>query len=121
MKAKLITGIGSGVFMSLLLLAALSVSVGAALPAGDVLAEDAPPRVDICHLQKKVDPTLTFNDGRIITPSTASCVAHCNHGDHPMSDRSCARVHFPDGAPSCQVNTPSPGCSEARCIALCQG
>lgn len=127
MKAKLLAGIGSGLVMSLLVIAGLTVSVGAAAPANSVVVAD---RVSICHLQDKVDPTLLFNDGKVISADKNSCVAHCRHGDHPMPvpadnnghpNRACARVHAVEGLPSCEVNTPGGAtCSVDACIARCE-
>ena len=86
-------------------------------------------QVFICHLQDKVDPTLTFNDGIIIHPARTACKAHCRHGDHPMPvpldneshpNRSCARIHVEFGFPECEVNTPGDGvCSVDDCVARC--
>jgi len=127
MKAKFLAGIGSGLVMSLLVIAGLSVSVGAAAPSNSVVVAD---RVSICHLQDKVDPTLTFNDGKTISADKNSCAAHCRHGDHPMPvpadnnahpNRNCARIHVADGLPSCEVNTPATSlCSVDACIARCE-
>ena len=129
MKQKLLAGIGSGLLTSLAIVAALSISVGAATPVEDAVTADGPDRVALCHLQKKVDESLLFNDGRVITASKASCAAHCRHGDHPMPvpadnnahpNRACARIQFQDGLPSCEVNTPNNNaCSVEACIARC--
>ena len=120
MKAKLFTGIGTGLLTSLALVTVLSVTLGAAAPADDAAIAPAA-GVAICHLEKKVDPSLRFNDGHVISPNRAACRAHCRHGDHPMSKRSCARVHAREGLPSCEVNTPATSrfCSVDRCIAAC--
>lgn len=119
MKTRLLAGIGSGLAVSLLVVGGLFVSLGAAKPFKAPVAEAE--RVSFCHLQKKVDPGLLYNDGRVITVSKAACRAHCAHGDQPMLNLSCARIHVIEGLPSCEVNTPATSvCSEAQCIAFCE-
>lgn len=128
MKAKLFAGIGSGLLMSLALVVGLSVMLAAAPPAADAVVLP-PDRISICHLEKKVDTSLLFNDGRVITPSRVACAAHCRHGDHPMPvplgnnahpNRACARIHVAQGLPNCEVNTPSGiTCGVDACVARC--
>ncbi len=129
MRTKLLAGIGTGLLTGLALIAALSVTLGAAAPAADAATLDTPDRISICHLEKKVDLSLLFNDGHVITPSRVSCAAHCRHGDHPMPvplgnnahpNRACARIHVANGLPECEVNTPSLfTCGLDACIARC--
>ena len=86
-------------------------------------------RVVFCHLQTKVNPSLQFNDGKLITVSRASCRAHCAHGDQPMPvpldndghpNRQCARIHIANGLPECEVNTPSLDlCGLEACLERC--
>ena len=122
MRTRLYAGIGSGLVMSMLVVGGLFVALGTAKPAAAV----GPDRVEICHLQQKVDPTLQFNDGKVIEVSKEACRAHCAHGDHPMpsatspSNVLCARIHVIEGLPSCEVNTPNTAsCTVAQCIARC--
>ena len=128
MRAKLFAGICTGLFSSFALVAVLSVTLVAAAPADDA-AIVPPDRISLCHLEKKVDTSLRFNDGHVITPSRVACAAHCRHGDHPMPvplgnnshpNRSCARIHVAQGLPNCEVNTPNnTTCSVDRCVARC--
>jgi hypothetical protein len=121
MSMKLLAGMCLGLGITLLMAGTLSVTRAEAAPAG---------RVDLCHLEDKVDPTLEFNDGHVITTNANACVAHCRHGDHPMPipldndghpNRACARVHEIDGLPFCEVNTPDDfTCSLESCISRCE-
>ena len=87
-------------------------------------------KVDLCHLEKKVDASLLFNDGHVINVNVKSCKAHCKHHDQPMPiplennghvNRNCARIHVVNGLPSCEVNTPATiGCSVDVCLVRCE-
>lgn len=124
MKTKLLVslvGMCLGLGVTLLMAATLFVTpVFAQGPAG---------QVDICHLQDKVDASLLFNDGIVITVNANACAAHCRHGDQPMPiplnnnahpNRLCARIHVSFGLPECEVNTPDTfACTEDACIARC--
>lgn len=87
-------------------------------------------KVDLCHLEKKVDASLLFNDGHVINVNVKSCKAHCKHHDQPMpipldnnahENRACARIHVVNGLPSCEVNTPATiGCSVDVCLERCE-
>lgn len=129
MRTKLLAGVGTGLGAGLFLMGGLILSLGATAPAVHAATTDDADRVSLCHLQKKVDPSLLFNDGKVITPSKASCAAHCRHGDQPMPvpagnnahvNRGCARIHVVSGLPNCEVNTPATiACSLDNCIARC--
>jgi len=87
-------------------------------------------KVDLCHLEKKVDMSLVFNDGHVIDVNVKSCKAHCKHLDQPMpipldnnahENRACARIHVVNGLPSCEVNTTSTiACSVDVCLERCE-
>lgn len=121
MRTKLYAGIGSGMVMSLLVIGGIFLMLlGAGAPA-----EAAPAaKTEFCHLQKKVDPdggSPPFNNGKVVEVSKAACFAHCSHGDHPMSDPSCAAPLVTPGG-TCIVNTPQAllFCNVDRCITLCE-